>query len=398
MNDRKVILCRNCLADIQEWPQDGRCGNCGSPRLISHPELHDLTIAHIDCDAFYASVEKRDNPELADKPVIIGGGQRGVVAAACYVARLYGIRSAMPMFKARQACPDAVVIRPNMAKYREVGEQIRGLMRDVTPLIQPLSIDEAFLDLTDTVRRDGTSAALRLTSLILRIEEHVGVSASVGLSYNKFLAKIASDLDKPRGFAVIGSAEACDFLAPKPVSILWGVGKSMTSKLRRDGITTIGQLQTMEERDLVTKYGSIGQRLFHFSRGVDTRKVEPDSPTKSISAETTFTADTSDLATLIEKIGPLCETVARRLENKDLAGRGVTVKLKQSDFRQLTRARRLPNPTQQADAIFRAAKRILEQEADGRSFRLIGVGVSDLTAADEADPPDLFASGGLGEL
>lgn len=390
MTETDVILCRNCLADITAAPADGRCRQCGSPRLVRHPELHDLTIAHIDCDAFYASVEKRDNPELINKPVIIGGGQRGVVAAACYVARLYGIRSAMPMFKARRACPDAVVIRPNMAKYKAVGEEIRTLMREVTPLVQPLSIDEAFLDLTEQ-SVGGSSAALRLAALVLRIEERIGVSASIGLSYNKFLAKIASDLDKPRGFAVIGRTEACDFLAEKPVSLLWGVGKSLTGKLRRDGITKIGQLQQMDARDLTAKYGSIGQRLYEFARGHDTRKVQPDSQTKSISAETTFEADISDLDALLAKMSPLCDTVARRLETKELAGRGVTIKLKQSDFRLLTRTRRLPNPTQQAGAIRDMAAQLLAQEADGRSFRLIGVGVADLTDAAEADPPDLFA-------
>jgi DNA polymerase-4 len=392
---QQVTLCRNCLADLAEVPSERRCPVCGSTRLISHVELHNLTIAHIDCDAFYASVEKRDNPALADKPVIIGGGQRGVVAAACYVARLYGIRSAMPIFKARQACPEAVVIRPNMAKYKQVGEDIRGLMKELTPLVQPLSIDEAFLDLTDMVRDSDSSAAMLLASLILRIEERIGISASIGLSYNKFLAKIASDLDKPRGFSVIGRAEARGFLADHPVTTLWGVGKSLASKLRRDGITKISQLQRMKERELVTRYGSIGQKLYQFSRGEDTRKVEPDSRTKSISAETTFRSDIANLTALVKQMAPLCETVARRLKSKDLAGRGVTIKLKQSDFRLLTRTRRLPNPTQQADAIFQAAKNLLEVEADGRTFRLIGVGVGDLTDTLEADPPDLFAAASL---
>ena len=394
MTEPLTSLCRNCLASHDDDLSGERCGKCGSPRIVRHSELHDLTIAHIDCDAFYASVEKRDNPSLADKPVIIGGGQRGVVAAACYVARLYGIRSAMPMFKAKQACPDAVVIRPNMAKYKAVGEQIRDLMREVTPLVQPLSIDEAFLDLTDVIAEGNDSAAMRLAALVLRIEQKIGVNTSIGLSYNKFLAKIASDLDKPRGFAVIGRAEACDFLADKPVGMLWGVGRSLAGKLRRNGITKIGQLQQIEEQELVAKYGVIGSRLYHFARGNDTRKVEPNSQTKSISAETTFESDISDATALLERIVPLCHTVARRLENKDLAGQGVTVKLKQSDFRLLTRSRRLANPTQQAEAIYRAAKWLIEREADGRTFRLIGVGVDDLTDASDADPPDLFAATG----
>jgi DNA polymerase-4 len=383
-------LCRICLATPETPPLDGRCPECGSPRLIGHPELHGLSIAHIDCDAFYAAVEKRDDPSLADKPVIIGGRHRGVVAAACYNARLYGIRSAMPMFKALQACPNAVVIRPDMAKYQRVGQEIRILMREVTPLVQPLSIDEAFLDLTDTVATEGDSAALRLAALILRIEERVGVSASIGLSYNKFLAKIASDLDKPRGFAVIGQAEAIDFLREKPVSMLWGVGNALARKLRRDGITRIGQLQTISEHELTTRYGAIGGRLYKFSRGEDDRKVEPNSPTKSVSAETTFKQDIRKLDALAERLRPLCETVARRLVSKNLAGGSVTIKLKSADFRLLTRTRQLANPTQQADAIYRAARTLLAPEADGRAFRLIGAGVGDLTGAEDADPPDLF--------
>ena len=385
-------LCRICLASLDSDFLGNRCGKCGSPSIIRHPELHELTIAHIDCDAFYASVEKRDNPSLADKPVIIGGGQRGVVAAACYVARLYGIRSAMPMFKAKQACPDAIVINPNMSKYKAVGEQIRELMREVTPFVQPLSIDEAFLDLTNIGAESGSSAAMRLAALVLRIEQKVGIHASIGLSYNKFLAKIASDLDKPRGFAVIGHAEARDFLADKSVNMLWGVGRSLAGKLRRDGITKIGQLQRMEEQELATKYGVIGSRLYHFSRGRDPRKVEPNLKTKSISAETTFESDISDFDALMERIVPLCHTVAQRLKSKELAGHGVTIKLKQSDFRLITRSRRLTSPTQKMEIIYRAAKWLIKREASGCRFRLIGIGVDDLTNASDADPPDLFAT------
>ena len=184
----QTTLCRVCLASLNVGALEKRCGRCGSPSIVRHTELHELSIAHIDCDAFYASIEKRDNPSLADKPVIIGGGQRGVVAAACYIARLYGIRSAMPMFKAKQACPDAIVINPNMSKYKAVGEQIRVLMREVTPFVQPLSIDEAFLDLTNIEAESGSSAAMRLAALVLRIEQKVGIHTSIGLSYNKFLA------------------------------------------------------------------------------------------------------------------------------------------------------------------------------------------------------------------
>jgi DNA polymerase IV len=392
-------LCRDCLATDTTAPhparqngrQDGRCGECGSPRIVRHPELHDLSIAHIDCDAFYASIEKRDNPSLVNKPVIVGGGRRGVVAAACYVARLYGVRSAMPMFKALEACPDAVVIRPNMAKYREAGLKIREMMQTLTPRVQPLSIDEAFLDLSALDRQHRGSPATALARLVLRIEHDCGVSASIGLSYNKFLAKIASDLNKPRGFAVIGRAEAQAFLASKPVGLLWGVGKALQTRMRRDGLTTIGQLQHRSEAELVARYGSIGSRLFHFSRGEDDRKVTPDSPTKSISAETTFLNDLSDPVRLQEELWPLCETVARRLRDKGLAGRTVTIKLKDAAFQLFTRSRRVAVPTQQAQAIFETAAPLLRKEATGRAFRLIGVGVADLAADAGADAPDLFA-------
>lgn len=388
-------ICRDCLATFDE-PEDAapvrRCAECGSPRIIGHPELHDLTIAHIDCDAFYASVEKRDNPALTNKPVIVGGGRRGVVAAACYVARLYGVRSAMPMFKALQACPDAVVIRPDMAKYRDAGMQIRELMRSATPLVQPLSIDEAFLDLTGTETLHHGSPALTLARLVLRIEGEAGVTASIGLSYNKFLAKIASDLNKPKGFAVIGRAQALPFLAPQPVGILWGVGKSLQSKLRREGITTIGQLQQREEADLVARYGSIGSRLYHFSRGEDDRKVTPNSPTKSISAETTFGVDIAEASELAERVWPLCQKVADRLVAKRLAGQTVTLKLKSADFQIITRSRRIREPSQRAEALYQTALPLIEKESDGRLFRLIGIGAADLTDPHEADLPDLFST------
>lgn len=382
-------LCRDCLG-LFEAPPEKRCPDCGSPRLFMHKELGCLTLAHLDCDAFYASVEKRDRPELADKPVIVGGGRRGVVAACCYVARIYGVRSAMPMFKALERCPDAVVLRPDMARYREAGEQVRALMREITPLVEPLSIDEAFLDLTGTEALHAGPAARTLARLALRIEREVGVTASVGLSYNKFLAKIASDLDKPRGFAAIGKAQALDFLAEKPVGLIPGVGEALQRALSRDGITTIRQLRGYEETELTARYGAIGRRLSQFAHGVDTRAVEPDAPAKSLSAETTFDEDVAEAEELLRRLWPLCETVAGRLKRADLAGRTVTLKLKTADFRTLTRAQRLNDPTKLADRLYTAAEPLLRKEADGRRFRLIGIGASDLTDAVFADPPDLL--------
>jgi len=386
------VLCRDCakLQTAGDTPWS-RCPACGSPRNIAHPELQALTIAHIDCDAFYASVEKRDNPALKDKPVIVGGGRRGVVSAACYVARMYGVRSAMPMFQALKACPKAVVIPPDMAKYSRVGREVRELMLGASPIVEPLSIDEAFLDLGGTERLHHGCPAETLIRLALRIEAEIGVTVSIGLSYNKFLAKIASELDKPRGFSVIGRQDAKSFLASRPVGLIWGVGRAMQAQLAQGGIYTIGQLQGIELEELARRYGSIGDRLYHFSRGEDDRAVEPDAPTKSISAETTFEKDISAIEDLSAELWPLCERLARRLRRNGFAARGLTLKLKTGDFRLITRSRRLPAPTLLAEFIYRIALPLLEAEADGRRFRLIGIGAGELADAEEADLPDLFA-------
>ena len=384
-------LCRDCGALTAVAPEAGRCAACGSPRLLSHAELATLSIAHVDCDAFYATVEKRDRPELAEQPVIVGGRERGVVLACCYVARLYGVRSAMPMFKALAACPHAVVIRPDMAKYREVGRAVRAEMRRLTPLVEPLSIDEAFLDLTGTAAANGMAPAQALAGLVRRIEAALGVTASIGLSYNKFLAKIASDLDKPRGFAVIGRAEAAGFLADKPVGLLWGVGTAMQRRLAADGIALIGQLRALDEAEMARRYGKMGARLARLARGDDSRHVEPVSRTKSISAETTFARDESDVQALARTLWPLCEEVSDRLKNARLAAGTATLKLKTSDFRIRTRSRKLVDPSQLADTLFRTARHLLAAEADGVTrFRLIGVGADALVDAEAADLPTLF--------
>ncbi len=380
-------LCRDCLALADGEAR--RCPNCGSPRRIAHPELGALGIAHIDCDAFYASVEKRDAPELRDKPVIVGGGKRGVVSAACYVARRYGVRSAMPMFRALKLCPDAVVVRPNMKKYGEVGAEVRELMLSVTPSVEPISIDEAFLDLRGTERLHKAPPAVTLARLALRIEREIGVTASIGLSYCKFLAKVASDLDKPRGFAVIGRAEAKTFLAGQPVRLIWGVGGKFAECLKADGITHIAQLQALDERTLVARYGVMGSRLYHFARGEDERSVEPEHEAKSISAETTFDSDLADFASLRRELWPLCEKVSARMKAAGLEGRGVTLKLKTARFKLMTRAAQLDHPTQLAETMFRAAEPLLKKEAHGTPYRLIGIGLSHLSAA-AGDQPDLF--------
>mgnify|MGYP001179693506 CR=1 FL=1 len=382
-------LCRDCThrfrADLT------RCPNCGSPRILAHAELDTLEIAHIDCDAFFASVEKRENPELADRPVIVGGGQRGVVSAACYIARIYGVRSAMPMFKALDLCPDAVVIKPRLELYSKVGKQIREEMEKLTPLVEPLSIDEAFLDLSGTQKLHGATPAEQLVQFTLKIQRELRLSVSVGLAPNKFLAKIASDLDKPRGFSVIGEAEKKEFLAKQPTSVIWGVGKVFQAKLERDGIKTIGQLQLKDPTDLARKYGAMGLRLAKLCQGEDDRHVSSKRGAKSISGETTFNTDISDVTQLSKSLWTLTEKVAHRTKKAEMSGRSVTLKLKTADFKTITRSRMLHDPTQLADKIFRTADELLKNVADGKiRFRLIGVGISDLGPADQADPEDLL--------
>ncbi len=383
-------LCRSCLLWCDRAAS--HCPRCGSGPIIRHRELGDLAIAHIDCDAFYAAVEKRDNPSLMDRPVIVGHpGGRGVVTTACYVARRFGPRSAMPMFQALRLCPDAVVIPPNMEKYRRVSRQIRAILLAATPIIEPISLDEAYLDLGDAGRLRADRPAVLLAGIALAVEREIGITISVGLAPNKFLAKLASDLDKPRGFAVIGAAEAKDVLAPMPVGRILGVGQATAAKLAAMGIVTIADLQAIPPPLLVTRFGRFGRRLAQFAQGDDDRAVTPIRPTKSVSAETTFRVDLRAPDDLAAALTPLCERVADRLARAGLGGRTVVLKLKTADFQILTRHYRLGDPTRRADVILRAGLALLRREATGRAFRLIGIGVTDLCAAGEADAPDLFA-------
>ena len=375
-------LCRDCLTPFETG---ARCPACRSPRVVSHPDLFALAIAHMDCDAFYASVEKRDNPELRDQPVIIGGGKRGVVSTACYIARIRGVRSAMPMFQALKLCPDAVVIKPRMSAYVEVSRAVRAMMEALTPAIEPLSLDEAFLDLSGTERLHGAPPAVMLARLTRRIEDEVGITGSIGLSHNKFLAKIASDLDKPRGFAVIGRAETGAFLRDQPVRIIWGVGAAGQAALERAGIRTIADLLRWDRKALGERFGQMGERLWHLARGEDNRRVSRDAAVKSISKETTFFEDTADRALLDGHLWRLAEQVSDRAKAKDLAGGTVTVKLRRASFSLLTRRHTLREPTQMADRIYRAARTLFDQVTEPGPFRLIGVGLSDLVPAARAD-------------
>jgi len=381
-------FCRDCLTPAAS-PLAERCPACGSPRLLRHKERDSLAIAHVDCDAFFAAVEKRDDPSLADKPVIIGGRKRGVVSTACYVARTYGVRSAMPMFQALKLCPHATVIKPNGEKYSKAGREVRQLMRELTPLVEPVSIDEAFLDLTGTERLHHGSPALTLARFAHKVEKEIGISISVGLSYNKFLAKIASDLQKPRGFSIIGREDAVDFLADKPVGIIPGIGASAQSRLAKVGVTQIVHLREVSLKILFEALGRDAQRLSRLAWGEDRRSVTPERETKSVSAETTFESDLRSFEDLEPILWRLSEKVSRRLKASGLAGRSVTLKLKDKDFRLLTRTRSGLAPTQLAARLFDPARQLLKASCDGTAFRLIGIGAADLCDAADADKGDL---------
>lgn len=391
-----ATLCRDCFAVTDRLADsEARCSHCGSPRLVSHPDLFTLRVAHLDCDAFYASIEKRDAPELRLLPLIIGGGRRGVVAAACYMARQYGIHSAMPMFKARAACPHATVVRPNMAKYQAVGAAVRALMRRAAPIVEPLSIDEAFLDFGPPDSQ-AEPPALTLARLAAEVERSLGVTVSIGLAPNKFLAKIASDLDKPRGFAVIGARDAAAFLRAKPVGMIHGVGRATRKRMAGDGIERIGQLRHFPATDLAWRYGSFGESLAHYVRGIDRRRVRASRPTKSISGETTFEDPIRNPAALSSRLTPLAKRVAARLQANGYAGATVTLKLKTAGFQTRTRSHTLAERTDREAVIEAAAQALLAKEADGTAYRLIGVGVANLARTAAGDEPDLLSIAPIG--
>jgi len=391
------VLCRNCLkfwkessATTAPTPRT-RCSNCSSPKLVHHDELADLSLAHMDCDAFYAAVEKRDNPDLYSKAVIVAhDGARSVVSTCCYIARMSGVRSAMPLFKAKKLCPEGVIVTPRMEAYSTASKQIHALFQKLTPAIEPLSLDEAFLDLSGTEKLHGRTPAESMAWLAATIEKTIGITVSVGLSYNKSLAKLASDLDKPNGFSVIGKKEARSFLAPRPVSDIWGVGKALNNKLSSEGITTIGQLQHRDESDLISRYGTMGSQLFYFSRGLDQRVVKANAKAKSVSNETTFNVDIGDFDVLQARLWPLCEKVSSRLKKSGKAGKTITLKLKTSDFKTINRSHTLSKPTQLAETLYNEVTPMLRKIMLGKKFRLIGVGISSFGDLEDADVPDLL--------
>ncbi|MDR3504764.1 MAG: DNA polymerase IV [Acidocella sp.] len=377
-------ICRDCDAEVETGNQ---CPRCGSVRILRHKELFTHAVGHVDCDAFFASVEKRDRPELRDVPLIIGGGVRGVVSTCCYIARLSGVRSAMPMFKARQLCPNAVVLKPDIAKYAAVSRQVRAMLETLTPLVQMQSIDEAVLDLSGTEALHGAPPAVVLNRFARQVEKELGITVSIGLAPNRLLAKLAVERGKPRGFFVFG-AEAATVLAPELVGILPGVGPVQVKRLAAMGITRVGQLAALDARQTAA-LGEDGPSLAARAQGVDNRPVRTERESKSISAETTFTTDLRELAALEDELWPLCEKLGRRLRREDQAAAGIVLKLKTAGFALRTRSQRLPNPTQLPETIFEAALPLLKREADGTKFRLIGIGANPLADAALADKGDL---------
>jgi DNA polymerase-4 len=382
-------FCRDCLADGP--PGGAACSACGSARIVMHSELYELAIAHVDCDAFYAAVEKRDNPALQDKAVIVGGSRRrGVVLTCCYNARKFGVRSAMPMFQAMQLCPHATVVPPDMDKYAAVAREVRALLKTLTPMVEPVSLDEAYLDLSGTERLHQRSPAKTMAKVTTEIERTLGITVSVGLSHNKFLAKLASDLMKPRGFAVIGRAETKQFLKDKPVWMIRGCGPVLQKRLAADGVTRIGQLQDIGESRLVSRYGDTGRWLYRLAIGEDSRIIEADGESKSISSETTFESDVAKLDDLERILWEQCEHLSARAKAAGVGGRTVVLKLKTSAFRIRTRSATLDDPTQLSDVLFRVGRTLLAREADGTSYRLLGIGLSKIEPADKCDPPNLL--------
>lgn len=387
-NKRITSICRECLSTFDSKVL--YCPNCESFNLISHKEIEKLNIAHVDCDAFYASIEKRDNPKLKNSSVIIGGGKRGVVATACYLARIKGVRSAMPMYKALKLCPSATIIKPNMSKYRDASRKIQNLMNQLTPLTEPISLDEAFLDLSGTKKLHKKIPAVLLAELSKKINQEVGISVSIGLSYNKFLAKICSDLDKPKGFSLLGRGDSKKFLSSQPVEILWGVGKILKRKLNDDGIKTIGQIEELGIKEVMNRYGSIGSHIYSLSQGKDLRRVVPQRQIKSISHETTFENDISDKEVLEKKLWSLCEKVSKRSKERGLGGQTISLKLKTKEFKLISRSCTIDEPTQIGELIFQHSKTLLDREDDKIKYRLIGVGISNLKDSELCDLYDLI--------
>ena len=341
-------------------------------------------------DAFFAAVEERDNPDLRGKPVIVGAGphERGVVAAASYAARKFGVHSAMPSRTAYKLCPHGIFVQPHMKKYSQASKQIMAILETFTPLVQPLSIDEAFLDVTGSLELfgDARTIAQRIKA---DIRAQTGLTASVGVAPNKFLAKLGSDLNKPDGLTVITEANKVELLAPLPVAKIWGVGKVTEKRLRDLGLQTIGDIQRMPLAELRLHCGNLADHLRALALGEDDRELELDGESKSISSEHTFDVDTADLDQIKKCLLEQCDEVGTRLRQEKLAARTVQLKLRYADFTTLTRRRTLAQPTQDEMLLYEVAGQLLlAEDITGQRIRLIGVGGSNLVSPE--DQRDLF--------
>jgi DNA polymerase-4 len=355
--------------------------------MLSQP----LTILHVDMDAFYASVEQRDRPELRGQPVIVGGTQgRGVVCAASYEARPFGVHSAMPISTARRLCPQGIFVPVRMGHYAQISRQIREIFLSMTPLVEPLSLDEAFLDVRGCEGLFGPAPDMA-RQIKSRIRAETDLIASVGVAPNKFLAKLASDLGKPDGLVVVQAETVADFLTPLPVSRIWGVGAKAEKRLHALGIRTIGQLAATPEQTLIDHFGEVGRHIWQLAHGQDDRQVVPDREAKSISTETTFVADIGDREVLRACLLDLVDHLAMRLRQQDVRARTIDVKIRSSDFRTITRAQALAEPTNGTDALWQAALPLFEKSLspDLLPVRLLGVGAARLTR-DVAIQGDLF--------
>jgi len=353
-------------------------------------------IIHIDMDAFFASVEQRDDPSLRGRPVAVGGSrERGVVAAASYEARVYGVRSAMPSVTARRRCPDLVFVKPRFEVYKAVSMQIRAIFAEQTELIEPLSLDEAYLDVTDSLAEDQTATAVA-EIIRRRIREVTGLTASAGVSYNKFLAKLASDQRKPDGLFVIRPSQGAGYVAALPVGRFHGVGPATAARMERLGIRTGLDLRERSEAELIRHFGKSGPYYYNIARGIDHRPVRANRIRKSIGAESTFSRDLYTQDELREALVPIAEKVWAACAARQIRGRTMTLKIKYADFHQITRRSTLAVPLQDSDAFHSLALRMLEERPpSAKGIRLLGVSLSSLTDGGEAAAPpqlDLLAT------
>lgn len=341
--------------------------------LVAHRK-----IIHVDMDAFYASVEQMDNPELKGKPLAVGGGsKRGVVSAASYEARVFGVRSAMAGFKARKLCPDLIFVKPRFDRYKEISVQIRKIFFDYTDLVEPLSLDEAYLDVTQN-KKGNPSASLLAQEIRQRIFEEVGLTASAGISINKFIAKVASDYNKPNGQKTVNPEEVIEFLENLDVKKFYGVGKVTQAKMYQMGIYTGKDLKSKSEEFLTQHFGKSGRHYYRIVRGIHLSEVKPNRERKSLAAERTFSENISSEIYMLERLESIAEELQRRLQRSKVAGRTVTLKIKYSDFTLQTRSKTLPYYVSDAAILLETAKELLYQEKMKNSVRLLGISLSNL--------------------